>query len=204
MAMAGGVYVDRVPGGALRPWSAPHLTSAPNGLAAWSIDDLAAFLKTGKNSYAGSFGPMNEVIMQGTLTLNDADVHAMATYLKDLPANAGETARSANREALQAGETLYNVNCGTCHQPDGLGAEDAGPRLRGSLVVQANDPATLINSILYGPDVPKTAAANAWRPMEAYGDKLSDEEVAQLASYLRGAWDNRGGEVTPRQVAKQR
>jgi mono/diheme cytochrome c family protein len=40
--------------------------------------------------------------------------------------------------------------------------------------------------------------------MEAYGDKLSDEEVAALASYLRSAWRNKGGEVTAKQVAKQR
>jgi mono/diheme cytochrome c family protein len=40
--------------------------------------------------------------------------------------------------------------------------------------------------------------------MDAYGDKLSDEEIAALASYLRSAWNNRGGEVTAEQVAKQR
>ena len=41
--------------------------------------------------------------------------------------------------------------------------------------------------------------------MEAYGEKLSDEEVAALASYLRRAWNNTGGEVSLKQVAaKQR
>jgi mono/diheme cytochrome c family protein len=204
MAMTGGVYTDRVLGGALRSWSAPNLTSASNGLAAWSVEDIAAYLKTGRNSYAGTFGPMNEVITQGTQYLSDTDVRAMATYLKELPGNGTERRSPAQPEILQAGETLYNVNCGTCHQPDGLGAEDAGPRLDGSPVVQSNDPASLINSILYGPDVPKSVAADSWRPMDSYGDKLSDEEVAALASYLRGAWNNRGGAVETEQVAKQR
>jgi hypothetical protein len=70
-----------------------------------------------------------------------------------------------------------------CHQPDGMGADDAGPRLAGNPVTQASDPASLINSILYGPDVPSPApGGHQWRPMEAYGEKLSDEEVAALGS----------------------
>jgi mono/diheme cytochrome c family protein len=205
MAMTGGVYMDRVQGGASRPWSAPNLTPASNGLAAWSVDEIAAYLKTGTNSYVETFGPMNEVITKGTQYLSDTDVHAMATYLKGLPPKEGELGSSANNDVLQAGETLYNVNCGTCHQPDGLGAEDSGPRLAGSPVVQASNPASLINSILYGADPPGLApATHTWRQMDAYGDKLSDEEIAELASYLRSAWNNKGGEVKAEQVAKQR
>ena len=33
---------------------------------------------------------------------------------------------------------------------------------------------------------------------------LDDEEIAALASYLRSAWGNTGGEVTADQVAEQR
>jgi mono/diheme cytochrome c family protein len=205
MAMTGGVYADHVPNGAVRPWSAPNLTSLPQGLGAWSAEEISAYLKTGANSYAATFGPMNEVIMNSTRHLSDADLHAMAVYLKSLPPNEAEPARAAKAEVLQAGENVYNVNCGTCHEPNGLGAEDSGPRLAGSLVVQAENPASLINSILYGPQLPDPAPpTHAWRPMDAYGDKLSDEEIAALASYLRSAWNNRSGEVTAEQVAKQR
>jgi mono/diheme cytochrome c family protein len=205
MAMTGGVYTDRVSGAAMRPWSAPNLTSAPYGLGAWSVEEIAAYLKTGSNSYAATFGPMNEVIMNGTRHLSDADLRAMAIYLKSLSPNEGELRSPARAEVLQAGESVYSVNCGTCHQPDGLGAEDSGPRLAASLVVQASNPASLINSILYGTELTNPAPpTHAWRPMDAYGDKLSDEEVAALASYLRSAWNNKGGEVTAEQVAKQR
>jgi mono/diheme cytochrome c family protein len=205
MAMTGGVYMDRVLGGALRPWSAANLTPVSNGLTAWSVDDIAAYLKTGTNSFVETFGPMNEVIMKGTQYLSDTDVHAMATYLKGLPPNEGESGSPANNDVLQAGETLYDVNCGTCHQPDGLGAEDSGPRLAGSPVVQASNPASLLNSILYGAGLPILApATHQWRQMDAYGDKLSDEEIAELASYLRSAWHNKGGAVKAEQVAKQR
>jgi mono/diheme cytochrome c family protein len=204
-AMTGGTYRDGSPGGVIRPWSAPTLTSASSGLKSWSVEEVAAYLKAGTNSYATTFGPMNSVILKSTMHLSDADLRAMAVYLKSLPANEGDLGVPAKSEVLQAGETVYNVNCGTCHQPDGMGADDAGPRLAGSLVTQAPDPASLINSILYGPDVPKpSSGGHQWRPMEAYGDKLSDEEVAALASYLRSAWNNKGGEVTATQVSKQR
>lgn len=206
MAMTGGTYLDEVPGGVVRPWSAPNLTSAPNGLAIWSKKDVVAYLKTGRNSFLVAFGPMNKVIMEGTRHLSDTDVRAMAIYLKSLPSNAADFESPADDEVLRAGQTLYNVHCGLCHLPTGLGGNelDLGPRLAdGSLVVQANDPASLINVILYGLERPPMPTKR-WNHMEAYGDELSDEDVAALASYLRSAWDNVGGEVTADQVATQR
>jgi mono/diheme cytochrome c family protein len=205
MALTGGVYTDQVSADSLRTWSAPNLTSAPNGLASWSVEEIVGYLKTGRNSAAATFGPMNEVIMNSTQYLTDADLHAMATYLKALPANPGDVGAAASEEVTTAGSAVYDVHCGTCHQPSGMGADDSGPRLAGSLVVQATDPASLINIIIYGPQLPQPAPpVGNWKKMDPYGDKLSDDEIAQLASYLRGAWGNKGGEVTAAQVAKQR
>jgi mono/diheme cytochrome c family protein len=206
MAMTGGVYQDKVPGGEIRAWSAPNLTSASNGLGAWPAEDLAAYLKTGTNSFVSTFGPMNEVIMESTRHLTDQDIGAMTTYLKSLPANEGKLGSPASAAVLQEGSTVYNVHCGTCHLPTGLGGADSGPTLAGgSLVVQASDPASLINVILYGPEMPHPPIHDKdWKQMEAMGDKLTDEEIAAVASFLRSEWGNKGGEVTVNQVAKQR
>jgi mono/diheme cytochrome c family protein len=204
-AFTGGVYNDKIPGGAVRQWSAPNLTAASTGLAAWPVAEIAAYLKTGKNAHTVTFGPMNDVIMNSTRHLSDADLTAMATYLKSLQANFGDVGAPASADVMQAGSTVYDVHCGTCHLPTGLGSADTGPALAGSLVVQANDPSSLINVILHGPQLPEPAPdLGHWQPMEAYGEKLTDEEVAQLASYVRNSWDNKGGAVTPEQVAKQR
>lgn len=204
--LTGGEYTDAVASGELRAWSTPNLTPAPNGLGSWSVDELAAYLKTGRSSFTETYGPMNEVIINSTRHLSDADVHAMATYLNGLPANPGESKAAANAETLQAGSTLYDVQCGTCHLPTGLGsqAEDSGARLAGSAVVQASNPAALINVILYGPQLPDPPLPQRWKRMEGFGEKLTDEEIAALASFLRNAWGNTGGEVTVDQVAKQR
>jgi mono/diheme cytochrome c family protein len=204
MAFTGGEYLDKVPGGEVRAWSAPNLTQAANGLKSWEAAQIAAYLKTGKNDHVVTFGPMNEVIMNSTRHLSDEDVNAMAVYLKGLPANEGELGAAASEDVLAAGSTLYDIHCGTCHLPTGMGGEDTGPRLAGGPLVQASNPAALINIILYGPQRPEPPVPVKWKPMEAYADKLSDEEIAALASYMRSAWGNKGGAVAAEQVAQQR
>jgi mono/diheme cytochrome c family protein len=206
VAMSGGEYHDRVASGEVRAWAAPNLTNVANGLASWQLDELVAYLKTGRNSFSETHGPMNEVVLNSTQHLNEPDVRAMAGYIKSLPGNTGKIAKPAGAEVLKSGETLYNLHCGTCHQPTGLGAqtENAGARLAGNPLVQAKNPASLINVILYGPHLAKLAGSKRWKDMTPFGEKLADEEVAAIASYLRSAWGNVGGAVTEEQVSKQR
>jgi mono/diheme cytochrome c family protein len=149
---------------------------------------------------------MNEVILNSTRHLPEADVRAMAVYLKSLPANEGDLKSPASGTDLKTGRILYNVYCGTCHLPTGLGGDDVGARLAGgSLVVQASNPAGLINVILYGLELPTPRLpSKRAKEMEAFGDKLSDEDVALIASYIRSSWNNKGGRVTPAQVEAQR
>jgi len=203
--MSGGVYTDEVPTGHYRDWSAPNLTSAPTGLDSWSADEIVAYLKTGKNNYTAVFGPMNEVVMNSTRHLDDEDLHAIATYFKRLPPIENDFAAPAQERKLARGQILYDLHCGTCHQPTGLGAADTGARLVDSLVVQASDPSSLINVILYGPQLPEPLPPiGEWEQMKSFNNKLRDEDIAALASYLRQAWGNKGGEVSVEQVAKQR
>jgi mono/diheme cytochrome c family protein len=205
-AMTGGVLIDAVASGDQRPWSTPNLTAAMSGLGAWPLQEVTAYLKTGKNSFVTTFGPMNEVIMNSTRHLRDEDVRAMAIYLKDLAPRESGAAAAVPPDTLRLGGILYNVYCGTCHLPTGLGSDESAARLaHGSLVVAARNPASLINVILYGPQLPNPPLANLrWKPMEAFGDRLSDEDVAALATFVMNAWNNPGGEVTVQQVAEQR
>jgi mono/diheme cytochrome c family protein len=204
--MIGGEYTAAVPGGEQRVWSTPNLTSAPNGLHSWSVQDITEYLKTGRNSFAETYGPMNEVIMNSTRNLSEADVQAMAVYLKSLPPGTPESISKPGAETMQVGETLYNVQCGTCHLPTGLGNQDenSGARLAGNPVVQASNPASLINTIIYGPPLPNPPLPKRWKPMEGFGDKLADDEIAALATFIRATWGNDAAAVTADQVAKQR
>ena len=203
-ALSGGSYLDEVEPGVKRPWSAVNLTPASDGLAAWSQEDIVSYLKTGHGSRAGTFGPMNDVIVNSTARLSDADVKAMAVYLKGLAPIERAPRHEMSADELREGELVYTIHCGTCHLPTGLGDPSIGPPLAGSAVVQAEDPASLINSIIYGATVPSPAPPEHWETMEAFGDKLDDDEIALLATYLRASWGNRGGSVSEADVAKQR
>jgi len=205
MAFTGGTYKDKVRGGQIRNWSAVNLTSAHTGLKTWTVDELAAYLKTGLSPYATTFGPMNEVIMNSTRHLSNADVRAMAVYLKSLPAKEqSPNPKKPNKEDMQLGAEVYSVHCGTCHLPTGKGSIDTGPSMVGNPVVQAEDPASLINVILYGPELPTPAPPAQRMHMEAYADTLDDEEIAALATYLRNTWGNRAAPVDADRVAEQR
>jgi mono/diheme cytochrome c family protein len=203
-ALTGGVFNDRVGGGEYRQWAAADLTSAKTGLAAWTDEDLIAYLKTGLNKRAATFGPMNDVVMNSTRHLTDNDIRAIATYLKSAPAKSRISVGSADPQTLAAGETVYTVRCGTCHLPSGLGGDGLGVPLAGSAVVQAPDPSSLINSILYGLQLPPSPFVTGRKVMTPLADDMDDAEIAQVASYVRASWGNSAAAVTAAQVAKQR
>lgn len=206
--MSGGTYEETVKPGLIRPWSAVNLTSAPDGLKAWSVDDLARYLKTGHGARAGTFGPMNDVIINSTHEMTEADTKAMAVYIKSLPEIQRAPKVELSAADLREGETLYTIHCGTCHLPTGLGAtpgSELGPPLVGSAIVQAEDPASLINTILYGAQLPTSLLEqNGWKSMKGFENEVDDAQAAAIATYVRASWGNHGAKVTADQVAKQR
>ena len=149
---------------------------------------------------------MNEVIMNSTRYLSGNDITAMATYLKSLPIIDEREGVMPDSELMGRGRTIYNLHCGTCHLPTGEGDPEMAPRLNaGSLVVQAENPASMINAILYSPETPGHPLTPRWREaMEEFQYLLDDEEVAAVTSYIRNSWSNRAGLVSSEQVALQR
>lgn len=204
-AYTGGVYLEEGPNGKFRLHSSVNLTQAATGLGSWSVDDIGAYLKTGMNSHMNTNGQMNAVIMNSTRHLSDADVRAMAVYLKSLPPKQQQQASRASAQMLRAGETLYDVHCGECHLPTGLGSREAAPALAGNPLVQAVHPASLINAVLFGPQATHPPLPRTWRKrMQPYAEQLSDEELAALASFLRSAWGNQAASVSAEEVEAQR
>src|ERR1700722_76015 len=201
-AYAGGLIQDKVARGKIRQWSAVNLTSAKNGLGAWAVNALAKYLQTGFSARGGTFGPMNEVIVNSLKKLTAEDVRAMAVYLKSLPAQEYAGGGVAPQQA-SAGESIYKDRCEKCHSASGRGGMFSGPPVAGSAVVQAEDPASLINIILYGPDTPKEVSFGAWETMQPYTEVLNDSEVAAVSNYVRGSWGNRAGMVKAADVAQQ-
>ncbi len=212
LAYTGGMYKDRVStqDSRLVDWSAPNITPASSGLKHWTEDDLSNYLKFGYTPRAGVFGPMNKVIMNSTRHLEEADTRAMAVYVLDLPALERGDGSRADAETLRVGELQYDIHCGTCHLPTGLGSRDTGPPIVGSPITLAPEPEALINMTLHGAEYPATPPSEVWEEMrhwdrmEAFGQKLSDDRAAALLTYIRSAWGNDASVVTAEQIAAQR
>ena len=194
-------------GGLVQGMFAPRLDAAPrSGLKSWSVEDIAEYLQSGRNgrSHAGEL--MSEVVVNSTSKMSDADVHAIAVYLKDLPAGAAEPSSSAPppAAAMADGEKLYKGACIACHEVDGSGAPRIYPPLPGNANLQSADPSSTLRIILDGAQTVTTARAPNKGSMPAYAAKLGDQEIADVATYIRNAWGNAAPEVTAEQVAKAR
>jgi alcohol dehydrogenase (quinone), cytochrome c subunit len=205
-SFAGGSMQADVAHGKVRRWSAVNLTSAPDGLAAWSVDNLTQYLTRGFTSRAGTFGPMNEVIVNSVSRLLPTDQRAMAVYIKSLPARASAPngGSPVSTEQVSGGAALYKKHCETCHSASGRGGMFSGPPLAGSAVALSDDPASLINIVLYGPEVPAQIKTGGWETMKPYLNVLDDAEVASIANFVRGSWGNRARAVSASAVASQR
>jgi mono/diheme cytochrome c family protein len=184
-----------------RPWSAVNLTSSRDGLASWSESELTKYLKSGFSRRAGTFGPMNEVIVNSLSKLSDADVHAMAAYLKTLAPIAAPVRVRARPDPR--GESIYEQRCKQCHLASGRGGILTAPPLAGSAVVQASDPASLINIILYGAPTPESLSSGPWEAMKPYADVLTNEEIAAVSNYIRASWGNESRPVSVAEIARQ-
>lgn len=202
----GAVVPDVVLEGQYRPWFAVNLTQTKNGgLGAWSAEDIRRYLKTGHNRWAGTFGPMNEVIANSLSHMTEEDAKAMAAYIKSLPPAPDSPAMTLTEEEKKFGEELYLKHCEECHARSGRGGFMKAPPVAGSAIAQGRDPASLINIILYGAEPAKSLnPPGAWESMRSFRDRMNDEEIAAVSNYVRSTWNNTGSKVTARDVAKQR
>jgi mono/diheme cytochrome c family protein len=201
LAFSGARIYDRVKTGQIRAWSSSNLTPDHQGIDNWSEQDIVDYLTKGSNRHSVVHGPMNEVVVNSTSFASKEDLFAIANYLSNLkPINISSEPSMRHNQ----GETLYTIHCGSCHLADGKGDDILGVSLANNAVVQNQDPATLINVILYGPHLPRAPFITDRSRMKMLGKRLSDEEIADIASYIRGNFDNRASLVTASEVAAQR
>jgi mono/diheme cytochrome c family protein len=198
-------------GGGMIPmqnWYAPSLTSPHQaGVAHLELTQIVALLKTGVAEPAASvLGPMAEVVKDSTQHLNDADLRAMAVYLKSLPPAEGKPPKTAASgvQPPEEGAKLYRRHCVQCHGESGEGAPGAYPRLAGNRAVLLDPPTNLVRVLLAGGFPPATAGNPRPYGMPPFATVLSDDEVAEVASYVRLAWGNRALPVSAFEVQRYR
>ena len=185
---------------------APRLDSAArSGLKSWSADDIAEYLQSGRNAKSNAGQVMSDVIIGSTSKMSDSDIKAIAIYLKSLPAGAAEPQVSPPPPAqMAAGEKVYRSACIACHEADGSSAPRIYPPLPANANLQSADPASTIRIILDGAESITTPRAPNKGSMPAYAAKLSDQEIADVATYIRNAWGNAAPAVTAADIGAAR
>ncbi|MHC9056916.1 c-type cytochrome [Pantoea sp. SS70] len=198
-------------GGSLNSWDVPSL----RGLPRWSEQEIVDYLQTGRNDKAAVGGEMKSVIEHSSSHMTDADLKAIASYLKFLGGNPALQAYDVKKQqateakltaakGLSEGERLYIDNCGACHFVTGKGAPGIFPELDQATIVNAKDPTGLIHTILAGAQQPSTEKAPSTLAMPGFAKRLDDDQVAKLATFIRQGWSNNAPAVTKDQVAEVR
>jgi len=191
-------------------WYAPSLTSNREaGLGNWSIKDITDLLQAGVSHRATVYGPMAEVVYNSLQYLNDADVEAMAVYLKDLPKRDSEapptsSARLVSPNVMELGRKIYAKQCFMCHGDEGKGYPPSYPPIAGNQSITMSSPVNSIRMVLNGGYAPGTRKNPKPHGMPPFSHILDDDEVAAVVTYIRVAWENSGTPVTPAQVSNLR
>jgi mono/diheme cytochrome c family protein len=173
--LAGGPVIDG--------WLAVNLRGNPaDGLGSWSNDDIVATLRSARSAtHAVLGGAMGDVVVHSTTA----------------------KALAAGQEGSRGAE-LYVDNCAACHRTNGQGYERVFPKIAGNSSVLSEDPVSMIRLVLAGSKLPATATAPSELGMPGFAWRLSDEEVAQLLTFIRSSWGNQAPAVNAEEVTKLR
>lgn len=198
--LSGGTVIDG--------WITSNLHDNSDGLKNWSEDDLIAILSNGRNSKGVVIGrPMNDFITQSGSHWKKEDLQAVARYLKTLeplPRSASHYTPVDQPKSVGADESavnfLYQSNCAACHGRVGEGIGGIFPALAGNITVLAPDPQSVIRLVLTGFSTPKNAKAQVPLAMPGFADRLNDNEIAKILTYVRQNWGNNAPQVSASNV----
>jgi mono/diheme cytochrome c family protein len=218
-------------GGQVGPWYAPNVTSDVNsGIGSWSQDELVQYLRTGDaHGKAQAAGSMGEAVEHSFQYLTNADLNAIATFVRTIPAirdPADQSSRftfgmaSSDLGVLRGrtgirtdsgdatGGELFQANCASCHAPLGQGSKDGYyPSLFSNSALGSKNPNNLIAATLNGVNR-TTSKGQAYMPGFAGGPHdlaaLSDQNIVLLENYLLERYGRPGIIVTAELVAEVR
>lgn len=146
-------------------------------------------------------GPENKLIYSGT---QETKVYQPeGSTIQTIPDQKAPSAPPAQNkeEQIKMGSVIFKRNCAACHQPDGRGVKGAFPPLAKSDFITT--PKVAAKIVANGLTGVVTVNGNKYNGvMPALG--LSNEDVANVVTYVVNSWENKGGQVSPEEVAQLR
>jgi nitrite reductase (NO-forming) len=146
-------------------------------------------------------GPGDSIIYSGQIQRGVYNPEGGA--IQTIPAPEGLDLRaSSTAERILFGERVYEANCLACHQAEGEGIPIAFPPLAGADFLNA-DRDRAIGVVLSGLDGAITVNGALFDGVMP-AMQLSDEDVANVLTYVYSQWGNSGQIVLPAEVAAAR
>ena len=109
-----------------------------------------------------------------------------------------------SKAAFEAGAKVYDTNCKSCHGANGLGVPPMYPPLANNQAINMEYSVNPIRMVLFGGFPPATRGNPRPFGMPPFAYTLTDQEVAEVVTYMRQSWGNRGTAVNAAEVARYR
>ena len=113
-------------------------------------------------------------------------------------ANAAGTL--TREDQIKAGQALFAGTCSTCHQANGEGLQGVFPPLAKSDFIAA-DPKRVASIITHGLQGPVKVNGKDYNSVMPPMAQLTDDEVANISTYVLNSWGNPGGHVSKEEAA---
>ena len=184
------------------PWYAPSLRMRQQaGVQGWSIPQIVNLLQNGITQHGYVSGPMAEVVYKGAQYLSADDAQAIAVFLQSVKGSSTDDLVKASdmkdkRPGREAGKAIYEKHCESCHGKEGVGLPNHYPSLvdnRNVVSIYFNN---LVQLVLLGAIPPTTASNPTPLGMPPYRAILSDQEVAQVLTFIRSEWGNHASPIS--------
>ena len=127
----------------------------------------------------------------------------LAEGLQRPPEGAAEAKFPRDEVVLRRGETIYNNRCVACHGLDAQGVPGAFPPLAGSEWV-TGDPSIPVRIVLHGLQGPVTVRGETYDSIMPPVVDLSEQDIADVLTYIRQSFGNDAEAVTLDQVKATR
>ena len=141
----------------------------------------------------------------GNFSGDSLDPSLVPSHKKSGPAGPGGE-QTAELSQADRGKKIFSANCAVCHQPNGLGAASQGyPPLAGSEIVNGGSKRVGM-IVLKGLQGPITVKGQQFGTavMQPWDKTLTDAKIADVITYIRQEWGNKGGAVSAAQIAALR
>jgi mono/diheme cytochrome c family protein len=194
-------------------WRAYNITSdRSTGIGSWSDDEIFAYLAKGHAMGRGTAsGPMGEAVDRSFSQMEPADIRALVTYLRSIPAIASSepattappapaSPKEGGAVANALGRKVFGQACASCHGWTGVSALSPFATISGSRAVNDTTATNVAQIVISGTQRLAPGAMS----MPAFGSTYSDTEIAAVANYVTGRFGSAASRLTAKDVADLR